>query len=56
MRVRIFQLDAFTTKHFIGNLAAVMLLDVYPSDSVLQAVAVGSRVHLRGACVSYMQR
>lgn len=39
MRVPIFQLDAFTTKRFAGNPAAVMLLENYPADTVLQAVA-----------------
>jgi PhzF family phenazine biosynthesis protein len=39
MRVPIFQLDAFTTRLFAGNPAAVMLLDDYPADAVMQAVA-----------------
>jgi PhzF family phenazine biosynthesis protein len=39
MRVPIFQLDAFTTQRFAGNPAAVMLLDIYPADAVLQAIA-----------------
>ena len=39
MRVRIFQLDAFTTRRFAGNPAAVMLLNDYPADAVLQTVA-----------------
>jgi PhzF family phenazine biosynthesis protein len=39
MRVRIFQLDAFTTRRFAGNPAAVMLLDDYPEDAVLQSIA-----------------
>lgn len=39
MRVPIFQLDAFTTKRFAGNPAAVMLLDDYPADAMLQAIA-----------------
>src|SRR5258706_15620541 len=39
MRTSIFQIDAFTTRRFAGNPAAVMPLDVYPDDAVLQAIA-----------------
>jgi predicted PhzF superfamily epimerase YddE/YHI9 len=39
MRVPIFQLDAFATKRFEGNPAAVMLLPEYPPDAVLAALA-----------------
>lgn len=39
MRTPIFQLDAFTTRRFAGNPAAVMLLDAFLEDDVLQAVA-----------------
>jgi len=39
MRVPIFQLDAFATRRFSGNPAAVMLLESYPDDAVLQAIA-----------------
>lgn len=39
MRVRIFQVDAFTDRRFGGNPAAVCLLDGWPEDSLLQAVA-----------------
>lgn len=39
MRAPIFQLDAFTTRRFAGNPAAVVLLDAYADDAVLQAVA-----------------
>ena len=34
-----FQLDAFTTRRFAGNPAAVVVLDVYPEDAVLQHLA-----------------
>ena len=37
--VRIFQLDAFTTRLFGGNPAAVMLLPGFPDDATLQALA-----------------
>ena len=40
MRVPIFQLDAFTTRRFAGNPAAVMVLERYPDDAVLHAIAV----------------
>lgn len=36
---RYFQLAAFTQRRFAGNPAAVMLLDGFPEDSVLQALA-----------------
>jgi PhzF family phenazine biosynthesis protein len=38
-RASIFQVDAFTTRRFAGNPAAVVLLDSFPVDSVLQAIA-----------------
>jgi PhzF family phenazine biosynthesis protein len=38
--VRIFQIDAFTDRLFHGNPAAVCLLDKWPSDDVLQSVAM----------------
>ena len=40
MRTPIFQLDAFTTRRFAGNPAAVMVLDRFLDDAVLQAIAV----------------
>jgi PhzF family phenazine biosynthesis protein len=39
MKVRIFQVDAFTTARFAGNPAAVMLMDRFPADSTMQAIA-----------------
>jgi PhzF family phenazine biosynthesis protein len=39
LRTRIFQLDAFTTRRFAGNPAAVMPMDRFPDDAVLQAIA-----------------
>lgn len=39
MQARFFQLDAFTAHRFAGNPAAVMLLDHYPDDGTLQALA-----------------
>jgi PhzF family phenazine biosynthesis protein len=39
MRTPIFQLDAFTMRLFAGNPAAVMPLERFPSDAVLQALA-----------------
>jgi PhzF family phenazine biosynthesis protein len=39
-RARLYQLDAFTTRRFAGNPAAVMPLDGdFPSDAVMQAIA-----------------
>jgi PhzF family phenazine biosynthesis protein len=39
MRTSIFQIDAFTTRRFAGNPAAVMPLDNFLEDAVLQAIA-----------------
>ena len=39
MQVPFFQLDAFTTRRFAGNPAAVMVLESFPDDAVLQAIA-----------------
>jgi PhzF family phenazine biosynthesis protein len=37
--IPIFQLDAFTTRRFAGNPAAVMVMARFPPDSLLQAIA-----------------
>ncbi len=39
MRTPIFQVDAFTTRRFAGNPAAVMPMDGFLADAVLQAIA-----------------
>ena len=39
MRTSIFQIDAFTTRRFAGNPAAVMPLDAFLDDAQLQAIA-----------------
>jgi PhzF family phenazine biosynthesis protein len=39
VRTRIFQLDAFTTKRFAGNPAAVMPLERFPDEELMQTVA-----------------
>jgi PhzF family phenazine biosynthesis protein len=39
MRIPIYQLDAFTTRCFAGNPAAVMPLDSFLSDELLQSIA-----------------
>jgi PhzF family phenazine biosynthesis protein len=39
MRIPIFQLDAFTSRRFAGNPAAVMPMDTFLDDDVLQAIA-----------------
>lgn len=39
MRVPIFQLDAFTSRRFAGNPAAVVLLEEFVEESLMQAVA-----------------
>lgn len=39
MRAKIFQIDAFTTRRFAGNPAAVMPMNRFPEDFVMQAIA-----------------
>jgi PhzF family phenazine biosynthesis protein len=39
MRTPIFQIDAFTTRRFAGNPAAVMPMDRFLADAVMQAIA-----------------
>jgi PhzF family phenazine biosynthesis protein len=39
VRAAFFQVDAFTVRRFTGNPAAVVLLDSFPADEVLQSVA-----------------
>jgi PhzF family phenazine biosynthesis protein len=39
MPTPIFQIDAFTTRRFAGNPAAVLPLDRFPPDAVLQSIA-----------------
>ena len=39
MRTPIFQVDAFTTRRFAGNPAAVMPMDGFLADATLQAIA-----------------
>jgi PhzF family phenazine biosynthesis protein len=39
MQARLFQLDAFASRPFTGNPAAVMLFDRFPEDTTMQALA-----------------
>jgi PhzF family phenazine biosynthesis protein len=39
VRTPIFQIDAFTTRRFAGNPAAVMPMDSFPADATLQSIA-----------------
>lgn len=39
MRTRIYQVDAFTTHRFKGNPAAVMPMEAFPADALMQAMA-----------------
>jgi len=40
MRTPIYQVDAFTSRRFAGNPAAVMPLQSFPSDAVMQTIAM----------------
>lgn len=39
MRIPLYHVDAFTSEVFSGNHAAVCLLDCWPDDQILQAMA-----------------
>ena len=39
MKIPIYQVDAFTSKVFSGNPAAVCILDKWVDDEILQAIA-----------------
>jgi PhzF family phenazine biosynthesis protein len=39
LRAPIFQVDAFTTRRFAGNPAAVMVMDSFPADVTMHAIA-----------------
>src|SRR4051812_29392628 len=39
MRVPLYQVDAFATRRFTGNPAAVMPMDAFPDEAILQAIA-----------------
>jgi PhzF family phenazine biosynthesis protein len=39
MRARIFQIDAFASKLFTGNPAAVMPMERFPTTTLMQAIA-----------------
>jgi predicted PhzF superfamily epimerase YddE/YHI9 len=39
LRAPLFQIDAFTTRRFAGNPAAVIVLQSFPEDALLQAIA-----------------
>ncbi len=44
MRTPIFQIDAFTTRRFAGNPAAVMPMDRFLEDTTLQAIAAENKL------------
>ncbi len=44
MRADIYQVDAFAARRFTGNPAAVVVLDAFPGDDLLQAVAAENAV------------
>src|SRR3569833_2792146 len=44
MRAPLFQLDSFTSRRFSGNPAAVVVLDEFPRDAVMLAVAAENNV------------
>ena len=44
MQLKLYQIDAFTTKHFLGNPAAVVPLDAWIEDSLMQKIAVANNL------------
>jgi predicted PhzF superfamily epimerase YddE/YHI9 len=55
MRVPLFQVDAFTTRRFHGNPAAVVRLEAFPADALLQAVAAENNLAETAFLVPYGQ-
>jgi PhzF family phenazine biosynthesis protein len=53
VRTALFQLDAFTSQRFAGNPAAVMPMEAFPSDAVLQAVAAENNLAETAFLVRY---
>ena len=51
MRIPIYQLDAFTSRVFGGNLAAVCLLDEWLPGDVMQAIAAENNLSETAFCV-----
>jgi predicted PhzF superfamily epimerase YddE/YHI9 len=46
MRTPVFQVDAFAARRFAGNPAAVMPMEEYPPDAVMQTIAADRRAAL----------
>ncbi len=56
MKLPIYQVDAFTSRVFAGNPAAVVLLDEWPVDELLQAVAAENNLSETGFVVPGVER
>jgi predicted PhzF superfamily epimerase YddE/YHI9 len=50
MQAQMSQLDAFTTRRFAGNPAAVMVMEACPADHVMQAI--GAEINAETAFVA----
>src|SRR4030095_442032 len=48
----IFQIDSFTTRRFAGNPAAVVLLQSFPDEAVMQAIAAENNLAETAVLVS----
>jgi PhzF family phenazine biosynthesis protein len=53
MRIPIFHIDAFTSRPFAGNPAAVMLMDTFPEDTLLQEIAAENNLSETAFLVPY---
>jgi hypothetical protein len=56
VRTPIYQIDAFTTRRFTGNPAAVMLLEAFPPDATLQAIAAENNLAETIGCAGLRQQ
>ena len=45
MKLPLYQIDAFTSRIFGGNPAAVVILDDWPPDSTLASIAADGTMH-----------
>lgn len=49
--MRMYQVDAFTNQLFTGNPAAVLLVDAWPSEAVMQAIAAENNLAETRLCL-----
>lgn len=55
-KIPIYQVDAFTSRAFGGNPAAVCVLESYPDDALLQSIALENNLSETAFLVQYAAR